>query len=64
MDVSGDACSGGFADVHAEVDAVRAVEFAQDGLHALGERHHLGCGFGGQQVEAVEVLVGDDHDVS
>ena len=64
MDVSGDAGAGGFADVHAEVDAVGDIELAQDGLQFLGESHHFGGGGGGKLLQLAEVRVGDDHDVS
>ncbi len=46
MNVSGDAGTGGLADVHSKIYAVGAVEFAEDGLHALGKGHHFAGGFG------------------
>ncbi len=64
MDVSGDAGAGGFADVHAQVDAVGVVEFAQDVLHALRERHHFVGGFWWQFLQFVQMGVGDDHHVA
>jgi hypothetical protein len=64
VDVSGDAGTGGFADVHAEVDAVGDIKLAQDGLQFLGESHHFGGRGGGEFLQFVEVRVGDDHDVS
>ena len=64
VDVSGDAGAGGFADVHAQVDAVGVVEFAQDCLHALRQRHHFIRGFWRELLQFVEVRVGDDHHVA
>jgi hypothetical protein len=64
VDVSGDAGTGGFADVHAEVDAVGDIKLAQDGLQFLGESHHFGGRGGGEFLQLVEVRVGYDHDVS
>ena len=64
MDVAGDAGAGGFAYVHAEVDAIGGVEFAQDGFHTLGERDHFAGGFGWELAQFVEVGVGDDHHVA
>ncbi len=63
MDVSGNPCPGSFADVHSKVDSIRVVELAEEGLQALGEGDHFGGGIRGQEVEAVKVGVGDDHDV-
>ncbi len=64
VDVSGDTGSGGLADVHSQIDAIRAIELAEHAFQALGQEDHLGRGLGGQQVQAVHVLVGDDHDVA
>ena len=64
MDVSGDAGAGGFADVHAEIDAIGVVNIAQYGLEALGKRHHFIGGLGREVAKLIEVGVGHDHHVA
>ena len=64
VNVSGDAGARGLADIHAEINAVGMVERAENGFHALGERHHFVGGSGGEFLQLVEVSVGDDHDVA
>ena len=61
MDVAGDAGTGGFADVHAEVDPVGAVEFAQNRFHALRKFHHLLGRSRGEFAQFIQMRVGDDH---
>ena len=39
--MSGHARTGGFAEVHAKVDAVRGIDFADSCLSRLDQIHHL-----------------------
>ena len=64
MDVVCDASAGGFAEVHAEIEAIRVVDAAERGLGLLGDQHHLVGGVGGQGGEGVDVQVGNDQDVA
>lgn len=64
MDVVSDAGAGGFAQVHAEVEAIGVVDVAERGLGLLGNQHHLVGGVGGQGGEGVDVEVGNDQDVA
>jgi hypothetical protein len=64
VDVVGDTSSGGLAKVHAEVEAVGAVDLAEAVLHALGEQDHLLRGLGRQGGKRVDVQVGQDEDVA
>lgn len=64
VDVIGDACSGGVAEVHAEVEAVGAIGFPQGRLGAFGQIHQfVGCLFG-RGVEFAYVRVGDDEEMA
>ena len=64
MDVVGYAGSGGFAEVHAEVKAVRAVDLAEATLYALSGEDHLLRGFRRKGGEGVDVPIGQDEDVA
>src|SRR5919107_4679221 len=59
-----DARARGLAEVHAEVEAVRAVDFGEYALGALRQLHQLVRGLFGQAVEVGRVLEGDDHEVA
>ena len=64
MQVAGDACAGGFSQVHAEVDAVGAVGLSKDVLQPLRQRHHLLRFAGLELAEFRSMGVGQDHDVA
>ena len=64
VEMAGDACAGGLAEIHAEVDAVRGVEAGEDALGVLGEADQFVGGADGERGEAGFVRVGDDHDVT
>jgi len=64
MEVSGDACAGGLADVHAQVNAVGGIDLAEDVFGFLCEGHHFLSGLGGHLLKFVQVGVGDDHEVA
>ncbi len=60
----GDAGSGGLAKIHAEVEAVGAVNLTEAALDLLGGEDHLLRGFGWESGERVDVLVRQDEDVA
>ena len=64
MKVSGDTGTGGLAQVHAEIDAVRAIELGEDAFHALGKIGHLVRRGRGQGRKARFMRVRNDHDVA
>src|ERR1700692_582663 len=64
VNVSCNAGPGGFPNIHSKVDSIRPVELAEHALHALGEAHHLLGRLSREQVEPVEVPIGDDHRMS
>ena len=64
MEMSGDAGASGFADIHAEVEAVRLVDALESLLGALGQIDELVRSFNGQHGEAIEMRVGHDHDMA
>ena len=64
MDVVGDAGAGGFPKIHAEVEAVGAVDLTEAAFDELCEQDHLLRGFGRKHGERVNVQVGQDEDMA
>ena len=61
MNMSGDSRTGGFTDVHAEIDAFGMVELKKCRLQSLCQLHHFRRGVFGKKMQAVDMLIGHDH---
>ena len=64
VEVFGDSGSGGASEIHADVEALRAVGLAQSRLAELGEVHHLVRHLFRRGVEVGQVRVRDDERVA
>lgn len=62
--MSGDARTGGFAEVHAEVDTVWGVDLVDGRLSRCDEIHHLVRGGLFGLVQSIEMGIRDDHQVA
>jgi hypothetical protein len=61
MDVVGDAGSRGFAEVHAQIEAIGVIDLTEAALHLLGGKDHLVGRFWWKGSEGVNVLIGQDQ---
>src|SRR5271157_2405316 len=64
VDVSGNPGARRLTDVHSKIYAVWVIELSQDGLKTSREQHHLVGGGLGQQIQAIDVLVRHNHDMT
>jgi len=64
MDVLGNAGARSFAQIHAEIQSVGAVDATQRRFCVLREHHHLLCGIGGEFRKRIEMEIGHDEKVS
>jgi hypothetical protein len=62
--VASDSSSGGFSDVHAEVDSFRTINLSQRSLHALGELDHFVGSDSGQFLQFIEMSKWHHHHVA
>lgn len=64
MDVPCDSCSGGFTEIHTDIDAFGFVDVLQNSFRADGKLHHFSqcfrMGFG----ERWDVLIRRDHEMA
>ena len=64
MNMSGDAGSGGFTQIHSQVYAVGMIEASENILKLAGEFHHLLGGGSGEKLQAVDMGIRNDHNVA
>jgi len=64
VDVTGDACTGGAANVHAEINSIRCVDLAEHAFHFLTQRHHFCRRIFGQLLQFIQMREGHDHHVA
>ena len=64
MDVLFDSCSGGFAQVHADVQSLRLVDFFDYAFGGASKGHHFLDGLLVYLLQASGVLIRRDHDVT